>query len=82
MNNPDFENVAKSLGCASMKIQFKYQFLKEIKYFLDYKDGPIVANIITDDNEPVLPMVSPGKALNDMIINEDDDKKLEGDAPC
>jgi len=82
MNNPDFENVAKSLGCASMKIQFKYQFMKEIKYFLDYKDGPIVANIITDDNEPVLPMVSPGKALNDMIINEDDDKKLEGDAPC
>jgi hypothetical protein len=29
-----------------------------------------------------LPMVSPGKALNEMIIDEDDNKKLEGDAPC
>ena len=82
MNNPNFEVVAKSLGCASLRIQFKNQFQKEIKYFLDYKDGPIVANVITDDNESVLPMVSPGKALDDMIINEDDDKKLEGDAPC
>ena len=82
MNNPNFEVVAKSLGCASLRIQFKNQFQKEIKYFLDYKDGPIVANVITDDNESVLPMVSPGKALDDMIIDEDYDKKLEGDAPC
>ena len=36
MNNPDFENVAKSLGCASVRIQFKNQFQREIKYFLDY----------------------------------------------
>ena len=82
MNNPNFEVVAKSLGCASVRIQFKNQFQREIKYFLDYKDGPIVANVITDDNEPVLPMVSPGKALNEMIIDEDDNEKLEGDAPC
>lgn len=82
MNNPDFETVAKSLGCASIKIQFKNQFRKELKYFIEYKDGPIVANVITDENELVLPMVSPGKALDDMIINENDDRKIEGDAPC
>ena len=81
MNNPAFEDVAKSLGCAGIRIDNNKDMDKKLKYFLEY-DGPIVANVITDENESVLPMVSPGKALDDMIIDEDDDKKIEGDAPC
>ena len=83
MNNPAFEDVAVSLGCKSLRIDSKDNMEEQLKYFLEYNgDVPIIANVITDENELVLPMVSPGKALDDMIIDEDDDKKIEGDAPC
>jgi thiamine pyrophosphate-dependent acetolactate synthase large subunit-like protein len=83
MNNPNFEDVAVSLGCAALRIDSKDKMEEQLKYFLEYNgDVPIVANVITDENELVLPMVSPGKALDDMIIDENDDKKMDGDAPC
>ena len=82
MNNPPFETVAISLGCHGIKIDSNTDLKEKLEYFLNYEDGPIVANVITDENESVLPMVSPGKALDDMIINEDSDEKYEGDAPC
>jgi len=82
MFNPPFELLASSIGCASMKIDSKENLQENLQKFLDYEDGPIVANVITDENETVLPMVSPGKALDDMIIHEDGTEKFEGDAPC
>ena len=82
MNNPSFEKVCKTLGCKTMLIKSNKNLKDRLQYFLDYEDGPIVANVITDENESVLPMVSPGKALDDMIIKEDSDEKYEGDAPC
>jgi len=81
MNNPSFEKVCKSLGCKSIKITKKGDVEKQLKYILNYNEGPIVANIITDDSETVLPMVAPGKSLDEMIIKEDSNK-LNGDAPC
>jgi thiamine pyrophosphate-dependent acetolactate synthase large subunit-like protein len=84
MNNPAFEEVCKAMGCHSCKITTnnQEQLENELKYVLNYEDGPIVCNIITDENEVVLPMVSPGKALDDMIIDEDNNTKYSGDAPC
>ena len=82
MNNPPFELVCREMGCKTMKIKSDKNLKEKIQKFLDYEDGPIVANVITDENESVLPMVSPGKALDDMIIKEDADDKYEGDAPC
>jgi len=86
MNNPPFEEVCKSMGCDSIKIDINNseEFINEkLKYVLYYNHGPIVCNIITDENECVLPMVSPGKALDDMIIDEDNNNiKYTGDAPC
>jgi acetolactate synthase-1/2/3 large subunit len=84
MNNPNFEEVCKAMGCHSCKIitHDQDQLEKELKYVIDYEDGPIVCNVITDENEVVLPMVSPGKPLDDMIIDEIDTNKYSGDAPC
>jgi len=82
MNNPPFEEVCKSMGCASIKIDMNCNLEEQLQYVLNYNDGPIVANIITDENESVLPMVSPGKALDDMIIDEDIKQTYTGDAPC
>lgn len=82
MNNPSFEKVSESLGCHGIRIDSQNNLKNQLQYILDYEDGPIVANIITDENESVLPMVSPGKALDDMIISEDTKDKYIGDAPC
>jgi acetolactate synthase-1/2/3 large subunit len=82
MNNPDFDLVVKSMGCHAIKITSNHNLKEQLQYVLDYEDGPIIANVITDENECVLPMVSPGKALDDMIIDEDDKNIYSGDAPC
>lgn len=82
MNNPPFELVCRAMGCKTMKIKSNKNLKEKLQEVLDYEDGPIIVNVITDENESVLPMVSPGKALDDMIIKEDSDDKYEGDAPC
>lgn len=82
MNNPEFDHVVKAMGCHAIKITSKDKLKEQLQYVLDYEDGPIIANVITDENECVLPMVSPGKALDDMIIDENDNKIYSGDAPC
>jgi acetolactate synthase-1/2/3 large subunit len=81
MNNPPFEKVCAAMGCKAIRIDTKSNIEREIQSVLDYEQGPIVVNFITDDSEPVLPMVSPGKAIDDMIL-EDVTDKLSGDAPC
>jgi acetolactate synthase-1/2/3 large subunit len=83
MDNPPFEKVCREMGCKTMKISTSKTATleKKLKEFLDYEDGPIIANVITDENESVLPMVSPGKSLDDMIL-EEDNTSLSGDAPC
>jgi acetolactate synthase-1/2/3 large subunit len=83
MDNPPFEKVCRQMGCKTIKISTSqtHTLQRRLKEFLDYEDGPIIANVITDENESVLPMVSPGKSLDDMIL-EEDDKGLTGDAPC
>lgn len=82
MNNPPFELVCKEMGCETMRIDIHDDIHIKLQQFLEYKGGPIVANVITNSSESVLPMVSPGKALDDMIVFENNDLKLEGDAPC
>jgi len=82
MNNPPFEKVCESMGCHSIRIDINDNLEEKLNYVLNYNDGPIVANIITDENETVLPMVSPGMALDNMIIDEDNKEEFKGDAPC
>ena len=82
MFNPPFELMCKSMGCESFKIDVNSSLQSDLNYVLNYEKGPIVVNVITDENESVLPMVSPGKALDDMIIYEDGKETYTGDAPC
>jgi acetolactate synthase-1/2/3 large subunit len=81
MNNPPFEKVCQAMGCKAIRIDSKFNIEHVVQSVLDYEYGPIVVNCITDDSEPVLPMVSPGKAIDEMIL-EDLNDKLSGDAPC
>ena len=79
MNNPSFEEVCRSMGCMSIKIEKGDDIKSKLTYALYYK-GPIVANVITDDSESILPMVLPEKSLNEMIIEETE--SIIGEQPC
>lgn len=81
MANPPFEAVCEKMGCKSLRIDNLQNIGTKIQSVLDYEGGPIVANFITDDSEPVLPMVSPGKAIDEMILDDVNDR-LSGEAPC
>jgi len=80
MNNPPFHTVCIALGCKAVEIDKRENLQQKIKDILEYEGGPIVANFITDESESVLPMVSPGKPIDDMILEESG--ALTGDAPC
>jgi acetolactate synthase I/II/III large subunit len=82
MNNPPFHEVCRAMGCETMYVDSVDGLETKLVQFLLYKGGPIVMNVITDSSEAVLPMVSPGKALDDMIVHEVIGEKLDGDAPC
>jgi acetolactate synthase-1/2/3 large subunit len=81
MNNPPFETVCKALGCESIKVVDRKTLENDITWALNYNKGPVVINFITDTDESVLPMVSPGKSLDEMILN-DVITPLNGEAPC
>jgi len=80
MNNPPFEEVCRALGCEAMRVEARagLDLCGILGTFLRH-EGPIVLNVITDPNESVLPMVSPGKGLDDMILEE---TPVSGDPPC
>lgn len=80
MNNPPFHEVCKKMGCKTMVIKSNTNLNKKLEEFMNYNDGPIVANVLTDENETVLPMVAPGKPIDDMIL-EDSKEKMKGEVP-
>jgi len=80
MNNPPFHEVCQSLGCKSLIVTARENLKADIQNALQYDAGPVVINFITDDSESVLPMVSPGKSIDEMILSDESD--LSGEAPC
>ena len=81
MDNPSFEKICQAMGCHSILITNECKLEDKLKYVMDYEDGPIVANVITDNNEPVTPMVKPNKGIHEMFLEEETDA-IKGDAPC
>jgi len=81
MNNPPFEKVCQALGCRAMRVEVGDPLENILKMFVEY-DGPIVLNVITDSDESVLPMVAPGKGLDDMLLEGSSSSNETGDAPC
>jgi acetolactate synthase-1/2/3 large subunit len=82
MTNPPFELVCRALGCEAWRIDSRDGLADRLRAFLAYEGNvPIVLNVLTDSSESVLPMVSPGKALDDMIL-EESSEAMKGDAPC
>ena len=65
--NPDYVKLAESFGIKGISCENVHNLKKTIKYFLNY-DGPIVCNFKTQ-SEMCFPLVAPGAALDDMILD-------------
>lgn len=68
-NNPDFMNLGKSFGIKSFYCQSKENLEKITNNFLNY-EGPALCEYKVK-GEICLPLVGPGKALDDMILFDD-----------
>ena len=75
-SNPDYCMLANSYGINSIMISNQTELKDKIEYALNF-DGPILCNVIVN-SELCLPLVAPGKALDDMILLNDKQFTLSG----
>ncbi|EWC43797.1 mitochondrial acetolactate synthase catalytic subunit [Drechslerella stenobrocha 248] len=66
--NPDFVKLAEAMGLKALRVSTPDELQGGLKTFLEYNDGPILMEVITDRKIPVLPMVPGGKALNEFLV--------------
>lgn len=78
-SNPNYCALANSYGIHSVSISNQKELKNKIEYVLKY-DGPILCNVIVK-SDLCLPLVAPGKALDDMILLNDNNIKLTGESP-
>lgn len=78
-SNPNYCALANSYGIHSVSISNQKELKNKIEYILKY-DGPILCNVIVK-SDLCLPLVAPGKALDDMILLNDNNIKLTGESP-
>jgi len=83
--NPDFQKMAETFGVKGLKCESEEQLQQTVEEMLKHP-GPVVCDFRTQPSMAI-PMVAPGKALDEMILYEDwlrdfnDDTRFEGEAP-
>lgn len=78
-SNPDYCILASSYGIHNITISNQSELKNKIAYALNY-NGPILCNVIVE-SDLCLPLVAPGKALDDMILLNTQEIKLSGLSP-
>ena len=80
-NNPNYDDLAKSFGISAIKCTKGSDVESFVEAVINF-DGPILCEFKIE-NDYCLPLVAPGKALDDMILNMDDETSnmLTGIAP-
>lgn len=68
--NPEFTKLANSYGIKSIKCDNKKYLAETVEYFINYPNSILCEFKIEQDM--CLPLVGPGKALDDMILPGDD----------
>lgn len=78
-SNPNYTMLANSYGISSIDLYKQEHMESIIDYVLKY-DKPIICNVKVD-SDLCLPLVAPGKALDDMILLNMEINNLSGNAP-
>ncbi len=66
--NPDFITIARAYGIEGMDIHDRNELKEGIERMLAH-DGAFVLNVAIDPEDMVFPMVAPGKAIDNMLID-------------
>ena len=69
--NPDYEKLAESFGMMSLKVENNIELREKMIEFLTYP-GPILCDFRVETDK-CLPLVAPGKALDDLIMYGSDE---------
>lgn len=77
--NPEYDKLAESFGVKGIRCSNRDDLKSTIEYFLNY-DKSILCDFRVIPNL-CLPLVSPGSALDDMILFGDKDFKINTDLP-
>ena len=77
--NPDYVKLAESFGIHAIVCDNPNDLHSKADEFINY-DGPIIANFIVEP-DICLPLVPPGNNLDDMILSNPENQKLDGIAP-
>lgn len=79
--NPCFKSLAEAYGIKSLGCDNINDLEKTVEEFINYKHGPILCEFKIEKSM-CLPLVAPGKALDDMILEDNEELKIdEGMAP-
>jgi acetolactate synthase-1/2/3 large subunit len=62
---PDFEKVAKAYDIEALTIYGKEDIKEKLQYVMDY-DGPILCNLLIDEEQKLVPKLEFGNPLEDM----------------
>ena len=73
--NPEYHLLAESYGIKGIECKDKKELSNKIDFFMNYK-GPILCNFKVETDR-CLPLVPPGNALDEMLLNDNDIKKLK-----
>eukprot|EP01064_Diplonema_japonicum_P031352 TRINITY_DN556_c3_g3_i2.p1 TRINITY_DN556_c3_g3~~TRINITY_DN556_c3_g3_i2.p1 ORF type:complete len:674 (+),score=109.65 TRINITY_DN556_c3_g3_i2:70-2022(+) len=75
-HNPDFCKLAEAYDIATIRVDDRAKLKDGIKHFIDYNKGPIIADFRVQ-SDMCTPMVAPGAALDDMILEPEEIMRLE-----
>ena len=67
--NPDFAMIAKAYGIKAEDVESRDQLDDAIKKMVDSPD-PYILNVNVDPEDMVFPMICPGHAIDDIMLNE------------
>lgn len=69
--SPDFVKLTDSFpGAKGFRIKRAADIRKVLQQAMDYNDGPCVIDAMVEKTDNLFPMIPPGAALEDMIIDE------------
>lgn len=75
---PDFIKLAESYGAKSIRVTKEEQIDRALKAAKEERKVPTVIEFIIDREENVMPIVPPGNALDDMMLEENLTAEGEG----
>ena len=76
--NPCYKSLAKAYGVKGIRCDSFEQLDNTIEFMLNYNDGPILCDFVVEP-DMCLPLVSPGKSLDEMLLRKDENKNLNLD---